>query len=72
MHHPDTTDYMASLRHFAVYLAQAFRETSPGRGYFGDPSHLEAGVRTNANVAFCAALLASDPAYSAQAPDHDT
>ena len=56
-------DYLDTLAHFPRYLANAWHDLGDGRGYFGDPSHLEAGMRSTGNVIFTAALLASDPEY---------
>ncbi len=55
--------YLAMLSNFPRYLSNAWHDLGDGRGYFGDPSHLEAGMRSNGNVVFTAALLASDPQY---------
>jgi hypothetical protein len=62
--HPACADYLQSLAHFPRYLANAWRDLGDGRGYFGDPSHLENGIRSMGNVVFTAALLVSDPAYT--------
>ena len=56
-------DYQAALANFPRYLANAWHDLGDGRGYFGDPSHLEAGMRSTGNVIFTAALLTSDPEY---------
>jgi len=60
---PQTAAYLDILAHFPVYLDQAWHDLDGGRGYFGDPSHLEAGARAMGNVVFTAALLATDPDY---------
>jgi len=64
---PHSVDYLASLGHFPRYLANAWHDLDGGQGYFGDPSHLENGVRSMGNVVFTAALLASDPDYPGDA-----
>jgi hypothetical protein len=61
-------DYLDALAHFPRYLENAWHDLGDGRGFFGDPSHLEAGMRSTGNVIFTAALLASDPEYR----PHDT
>lgn len=66
---PSATDYLELLARFPAYLGQAWREVDDEHGYFGDPSHLESGLRTNANVMFCAALLASEPEFQSTRPD---
>ena len=64
-------DYQDSLARFPRYLANAWHELGDGRGYFGDPSHLESGMRSTGNVIFTAALLASDPDYRPLDADGD-
>ena len=56
-------NYQAALANFPRYLANAWHDLGEGRGYFGDPSHLEAGMRSTGNVIFTAALLVSDREY---------
>jgi hypothetical protein len=63
-----TPRYMEALSRFPVYLRQAWRSVDGRRAYFGDGSHLESGVRINANVAFCCGLLASQAGYRALDP----
>lgn len=60
---PAAQDYLDALAFFPRYAANAWRRCDGERGYFGDPSHLESGMRTSGNVTFCSALLASDPHY---------
>lgn len=62
-------DYLNSLGHFPRYLANAWRDLGDGRAFFGDASHLEAGMRSMGNVVFTAALLASDPAFPMSVSD---
>lgn len=71
MSFPAPRDYLDSLSRFPLYLSQAWRNIDDGHGFFGDPSHLESGIRTNGNVVFCAALLASDPSYAPLDPAFD-
>jgi len=61
--HPHSGDYLDCLSSFPHYLGNAWRELAPGRGYFGDPSHLEGGIRTMGNVVYVAGLLAGDPHF---------
>lgn len=68
---PGPADYLAALSRFPLYLSQAWRTIDEDRAYFGDPSHLESGIRTNGNVVFCAALLASNPAYQPADPAYE-
>jgi hypothetical protein len=60
---PQTKDYLGLLAQFPRYLDNAWHDLDGGMGYFGDPSHLEAGARAMGNVVFTAALLAADPDY---------
>lgn len=60
---PYPQDYLECLRHFPRYLSNAWHDLGNDRGYFGDPSHLENGIRSMGNVVYTAALLASDPDY---------
>ncbi len=54
-------DYLSSLKFFPRYLNNAWRELSDERGFFGDGSHGESGIRTQGNVIFTSALLVSLP-----------
>jgi hypothetical protein len=59
----DAPVYLDALSRFPRYLRQAWHPVDSRRACFGDGSHFESGVRINANVAFCAAMLASDARY---------
>ncbi len=60
---PDSRDYLQCLHRFPTYVANAWHSLAPGRGHFGDPSHLEGGIRSMGNVVFVSALLAADPGF---------
>jgi hypothetical protein len=49
------------LSRFPQYLDNRWIQIDADRGYFGDGSNGENGIRTNTNVAFTAAVLATDP-----------
>lgn len=55
----DAGDYLKSLRAFPRYLDNAWHELGDGRGFFGDSSNGEAGMRSMGNVVYAAALLAT-------------
>ena len=57
-------DYLTLLIPFTRYVNNAWRDLGDGRGFFGDGSHVEAGIRTQANVVFTSALLQSLPAQT--------
>ena len=66
---PTPNEYLGCLAGFPRYLENAWHELAPGRGRFGDPSHLENGIRTMGNVVWVAALLASDPGFGSATGD---
>ena len=68
---PNAAHYLESLAEFPHYLGNAWHESEPGRGYFGDPSHLEGGVRSMANVVFVSGLLVADEGYDALRSEPD-
>jgi len=49
------------LSRFPQYLGNRWIQIDESRGYFGDAGNEENGIRTNASVAFAAALLATNP-----------
>lgn len=49
------------LARFPTYMENAWVQIDQERGYFGDGGNGEDGIRTNANVAFAAAVIASHP-----------
>lgn len=55
------SQYLPLLKKFPVYLNNAWHDLGNGRGYFGDPSHGEAGIRSMGNVVFTLGLLISLP-----------
>ncbi len=54
-------DYLSCLKPFPRYLNNAWRDLNEERGFFGDGSHGESGIRTQANLIFTSALLISLP-----------